>query len=85
MSLSTILILIGLLFNTVASLIMLYPYLNVRRNVDDDFIMDMDKKTGDYTQKKHLRDRKLGVAGFTLFALGFIFQIIGIILQVKNY
>jgi len=85
MSLSTILILIGLLFNTVASLIMLYPYLNVRRNVDDDFIMNMDKKTGDYTQKKHLRDRKLGVAGFTLFALGFIFQIIGIILQVKNY
>ena len=85
MTLSNILILIGLLFNTVASLIMLYPYLSVRKNVDDDFIVDMDKKTGDYTQKKHLKDRKLGMVGFTLFALGFIFQIIGIILQIKPY
>jgi hypothetical protein len=45
----------------------------------------MDKKTGDYTQKKHLKDRKLGIAGFSLFTLGFIAQIIGIILQAKFY
>ncbi|MFA5158535.1 MAG: hypothetical protein WC451_05135 [Patescibacteria group bacterium] len=44
----------------------------------------MDKKTGDYTQKKHLKDRKLGIAGFSLFALGFITQIMGIILQIKS-
>jgi len=85
MTLSNILILIGLCLNTTASLIILYPYLSIRRNVDDDFIIDMDKKTGDYTQKKHLKDRKLGIAGFSLFALGFIAQIIGIILQAKSY
>ncbi len=80
MTLSILLILIGLLFNTVASLVMLYPYLNVQRNVDDDFIVGMDKKTGDYTQRKHLKDRKLGVTGFILFAVGFTLQIIGIII-----
>jgi len=84
MTLSNILILIGLCLNTAASLVVLYPYLSVRRNIDDDFIVDMDKKTGDYTQKKHLKDRKLGIAGFSLFALGFITQIMGIILQIKS-
>ena len=79
---SIILILIGLSFNTLASLMMLYPFLSVRRNVDDDFIVDMDKETGDYTQKKHLKGRKLGMAGFALFALGFAFQIIGVIIGI---
>ncbi len=83
MSLSNILILIGLLFNTVASLIMLYPYLNVRRNVEDDFIVNMDRQTGDYTQKKHLKDRKLGIVGFAFFTIGFVFQIIGVVLQLR--
>lgn len=82
MSSSIILILIGLSLNAVASLIMLYPNLSIRRNVDDDFIVDMDKETGDYTQKKHLNDRKLGIAGFVLFAVGFIFQIIGIMIGI---
>lgn len=61
---------------------MLYPYISIKRNIDDDLIMSMDKKTGDYTQKKHIRDRRLGVAGFVLFAIGFILQIIGIVLQI---
>lgn len=81
---SIVFIIFGLLTNTVASLVMLYPYLNVSRNVDDDYIVSMDMKTGDYTQKKHLKDRKLGIIGFSLFAFGFILQIIGIILQVKT-
>lgn len=79
---SIILILIGLSFNTLASLVMLYPYLSIRRNVDDDFIVDMDKETGNYTQKKHIKDRKLGIAGFVLFATGFTFQIIGVVVGV---
>jgi len=49
MNLPTIIILIGLLFNTLASLVMLYPYISIKRNVDDDFILNMDKETGDYT------------------------------------
>lgn len=79
---SIILILIGLSFNALASLVMLYPFLSVRRNVDDDFIVDMDKKTGDYTQKKHLKGRKLGMTGFAIFAVGFAFQIIGVIVGI---
>jgi len=31
--------------------------------------------------QKHLKDKKLGIIGFTLFALGFAFQIVGIIIQ----
>ena len=83
MTIAIIFILVGLSFNTLASLIMLYPYLSIRRNVDDDFIVDMDKKTRNYTQKKHLKDRKLGIAGFVLFAVGFGFQIVGVILGIN--
>ena len=82
MSSSIVLILVGLSFNTLASLVMLYPYLSIRRNVDDDFIVDMDKETGEYTQKKHIKDRRLGIAGFVLFAVGFAFQIIGVIVSI---
>jgi len=82
MNLPTIIILIGLLFNTLASLVMLYPYISIKRNVDDDFILNMDKETGDYTQKKHIKGRKLGMAGFFLFAIGFILQIIGVIISI---
>lgn len=77
---SDIFILIGLSFNTTASFIMLCPYLSIKKNVEDDFIVDMDKGTGDYTQRKHLKDRKLGMSGFILFVMGFILQIVGIIL-----
>lgn len=73
MTYSMVLIILGLLINTIASLVMLYPYLNISRNVDDDYIVKMDMKTGDYTQKKHLKDRKLGIIGFSLFALGFYY------------
>lgn len=52
--------------------------LSVRKNIDDDFIVDMDKNTGDYTQRKHLKNQKLGIIGFILFTIGFILQIIGV-------
>lgn len=83
MSFAIIFIVSGLLINTCASLVMLYPYLNISRYIDDDFIVKMDQGTGKYTQKKHLKDRKLGLIGFSFFALGFVMQIIGVILQVK--
>jgi len=83
MAISIVFIIFGLLVNTVASLVMLYPYLNISRNVDDDYIIKMNMKTGDYTQKKHLKDRRLGIIGFSLFAVGFILQIFGIVLQIQ--
>lgn len=76
MNCSQIFLVIGLVINTLASLIMLFPYLQTIRNVDDDYILNMDKD-GNYTQKKHKKDQKLGVIGFGLFIIGFIFQIIG--------
>jgi hypothetical protein len=49
MTLFNILTLIGLLLNIAASLIMLYPYLNIKKNTNGDFIASMNKETGDYT------------------------------------
>lgn len=72
-------ILFGLIFNTAGALLLLFPLLNIKKNIDDDYIVEMNKKTGDYTQKKHLRDRKFGLWGFVLIALGFLFQIMGIL------
>ena len=77
MSSSNILILIGLLFNTLASLVMLYPHLNIWRNVEDECILKMNKD-GKYTQKKHRQGQKFSIVGLILFTIGFIFQIIGI-------
>ena len=79
MNIGKLLTLIGLALNTIASVIVLYPQINTKKNVDDDYILNMDKK-GNYTQKKHRKDKKIGIAGFSLFALGFIIQIIGVLL-----
>jgi len=76
MDCSQIFIITGLGINTLASLIMLFPYLKITKNVDDDYILNMDKN-GNYTQKKHKKDQRLGFFGFMLFVIGFIFQIIG--------
>ncbi len=79
MNISKFLTLTGLALNTIASVIVLYPLLNTKKNVDDDYILNMDRK-GNYTQKKHLKDKRIGVLGFSLFALGFMLQIIGILI-----
>lgn len=79
MNYSQFLIIIGLLFNTIASIVMLYPFINTAKNIDDDFILKTDKN-GNYTQKKHIKDKKLGMVGFILFVVGFILQIIGTII-----
>ena len=73
--------LIGLIFNTLGAVVLLFPLLITKKKVDDDYILNMDMKTGEYTQKKHLKDRKLGLLGFILLALGFIFQILGIFIS----
>lgn len=79
MNCSQTLIIIGLVFNTIASLIMLYPYLNSVKNIKDNIVSNI-YKNGNYTQKKNKKYQKLGIVGFCLFAVGFIFQILGIII-----
>jgi len=74
------LIILGLLFLVAASLVLLTPFLITKRNVDDDFILDMDKK-GNYTQKKDIKDRRLVKISITLYIIGLIFQVVGIILN----
>ncbi len=83
MNASQLLTVIGLCINTLASLIMLFPYLKITRNVENDLILSMDKD-GKYTQKKHKKDRLLGIFGFGLFIMGFIFQIIGITITLRK-
>ncbi len=62
---------------TVASIIILLSYLKITKNVADEYIVSMDKE-GNYTQKKHLKDRNLGIVGFTLYLLGFVLQFISV-------
>jgi len=68
--------LIGLVFNTAGSLFLLLPLLNTKKSIDDDLVTSADIKTGKYTQKKHIKDRRLGLCGFAFLSLGFILQII---------
>ena len=78
------LVIVGLAINTAASVIIIFPMLNTKKNIDDDYILNEDDK-GNYTQKKHLKDRKLGILGFSLFVVGFIFQIIGLVTNSHDY
>ncbi len=84
MNYSQIFTILGLGINTAASLIMLSPYLSVVKNIDDDFIVESDEKSGKYSQKKHFKNRKLGLIGFGLFTFGFIIQIIGVLLTYEK-
>lgn len=75
-----ILNLVGLLINTIASLILLVSYLNIKKNVNDDFIIKMDEQ-GNYTQIRHLKDRMIGLLVFTLYFLGFTLQVLSIVVH----
>ncbi len=83
--LSTTLILVGLLVNTIASIIVLIPNFKTKIDLDDDLIIYSDNKTQKYTQRKHIKARKNSLLGFTMLTLGFILQVIGVFLQIKNH
>ncbi len=74
MDYSKLLTIFGLIFNTIAAVILIFPYLNVKKNLDDDFIVSMDKD-GKHTQKKHLKERRVNMWGLTFLAIGFILQL----------
>lgn len=67
--------LIGLLFNTLASAILMIPFLSVKRKLDDDLIISGDSTKQEYTQKKHLKERETNLLGLAFLMLGFVFQI----------
>lgn len=70
--------LIGILFSAIASIILIIPLLKVKRKISDDFIVSMDKETGDSIQRKHLKGRNIH-----LFAL--IFIVLSLIISVYPY
>ena len=82
MNLSTALIVLGLSFNTLASLFLLLSSLNIKNNVKDELVTGMDKKTGEYIQIRDLKNFKISVLSFILLIFGFSFQIIGILIQI---
>jgi|GEM_PF-7116639 len=73
-----LLTILGLLFNALAAAILIFPYLNIKKNLDDDYITSMDKD-GKYTQKKHLKERRVNMWGLTFLASGFILQLISVL------
>src|SRR3989344_1158083 len=70
---------LGLISSMMGSIILVFQNLKKTRNVDDDFIVFMNKKTGDYTQKKHIRERWINIIGLILLALGFFFQLLSLL------
>ncbi len=72
---SKILLIIGMIFNILSSVSLLFPYLFRKSNVKDDFITFMNNK-GDYIQKKHIKENIIRIVGFILSFIGIIFQII---------
>ncbi len=72
--------LVGLSLNTIASLILLVSYLNIKKNVNDDLVTEMDDN-GKYTQIKHLKERTTGLLAFTLYLIGFILQLLSLVLS----
>ncbi len=70
---------IGLILSLFGAIILIYPNLTSTRNVNDDFIISMDRVTGDFTQVKHEREKLINIWGLSLLATGFILQFAGTI------
>lgn len=79
MNYSTLFTITGLTVSLAGALFLIVPNLSRTRNVDDDRIKSLDLKTGNYTQKKHLKEQKINIIGFVLLGLGFLIQIVGVL------
>ena len=74
---------IALIFQLLGTGILAWPLLQIKRDVDDDLITGMEKRDEDkyfYTRKGFLKDKKLGLWGLGLLGLGFLIQLLLIIL-----
>ncbi|MDD4122901.1 MAG: hypothetical protein PHO23_01405 [Candidatus Pacebacteria bacterium] len=78
MLISKLLVLIGLSLNTIGAFIMLSPHLDISKKLQDDLVVKVDKNTGEYTQVKHIKNKKLSIATSACFFFGFVLQIISL-------
>lgn len=74
----------GLTLNTLGSSLLIFPLLNTKKHIEDDRIKFSNPKAGEFTQNKHLKERKIGLWGFGLLMLGFILQLVPIIFSIQN-
>lgn len=66
---------LGIVFILVGTLIMAIPLLDPKKNINDDYIVQMNQQTGEYTQNKHLTDIRFGTFGFLFIILGTAIEI----------
>jgi hypothetical protein len=78
MLISKFLVLIGLSLNTIGAFIMLSPHLDITKKLQDDLVIDLNKQTGEYTQIKHIKNKKIGLATSICFFVGFVLQMISL-------
>jgi len=79
---SNVLIITGLSLNVFASVILLIPNLRFEKFLEDERVVPTDQKKKEYFQIKDIKNLKLGVAGFVFFIIGFILQIVGILINI---
>ena len=70
---------IGLLLSFIGTIILIIPNTFSTRNINDDFIISMDRETGNYTQVKHVREKVINKIWLSLLASGFLLQLIDIV------
>lgn len=83
MDCSIIFTLAGLIFGVLASLVLIIPNLNIKKDLNDDYIVAMDKE-GKYTQRKHLKEKNLNILGLVFLAIGFLLQLSAIFVGIEN-
>lgn len=75
MNYSELLPILILFFNLVASVVLIIPLLPSKRKIDDDLIVSVDKKTGTYKQKKHLKEQKNNIIALIFIVLASVLTI----------
>lgn len=81
MEYSKLISIIGLILNTFASIILIWPYIFEKHFIGDDFITDMNMKSGEFHQKKDFKKYKNNLLGLVFMCIGFIFQLIGLLIS----
>lgn len=66
---------LGIVFILAGSLIMAIPLLDTTKNINDDYIVNMNRQTGEYTQNRHLVDKRFGQWGLLFVVFGTAIEI----------
>ena len=70
---------LGLVLNTIAAVVLIIPNLNPTKKLSDDLVVSGKPGGNEYTQVKHRKESRINKVGLILLALGFIFQIIAML------